>query len=351
MTTGAQAVIVGGGSHGRLARLAPDQARVARRRAPGEERAHRGFDLARGRALPPTSRTTPPSWRCGRPRCACTGTCCLPAETGESAGFHPCGALRVTRSAERMAEFRHVQGLGRFMGYELRILTPEALARIYPLAHVDGLLGAIHEPDDGHVDPTLATQAPRRGGALARRRDPAPHAGAGDRARRLGRVGGAYRSGHRPLPARGQRGGDLVPGDRRDDGCGAAGNAHAAPVPWSPPGSRRSPGAPPPASRSCRSSATRRRAGICARSATGSSSAPTKRTAAPGPWTVCRPNSAWSSCRRSWTGSSPSPRWPWSGCRRWRGPASGPSCTARSRSRRTRTRSSGRPSGSTTPGC
>ena len=57
----------------------------------------------------------------------------LPAETGESAGFHPCGALRVTRSAERMDEFRHVQGLGRFMGHELRILTPEALARVYPL--------------------------------------------------------------------------------------------------------------------------------------------------------------------------------------------------------------------------
>ena len=100
----------------------------------------------------------------------------LPAETGESVGFHPCGALRVTRSAERMAEFRHVQGLGRFMGHELRILTPEALAQVYPLAHVDGLLGAIHEPDDGHVDPTLATQALAAGarsrGAEIRRHTP-----------------------------------------------------------------------------------------------------------------------------------------------------------------------------------
>ena len=100
----------------------------------------------------------------------------LPAETGETAGFHPCGALRITRSAERMAEFRHVQGLGRFMGHELRILTPEALARIYPLACIDGLLGAIHEPDDGHVDPTLATHALAAGararGAEIRRHTP-----------------------------------------------------------------------------------------------------------------------------------------------------------------------------------
>ena len=100
----------------------------------------------------------------------------LPAETGESAGFHACGALRVTRSAERMAEFRHVQGLGEFLGHEFRILAPEELALIYPLARMDGLLGAIHEPDDGHVDPTLATNALAAGarsrGAEIRRHEP-----------------------------------------------------------------------------------------------------------------------------------------------------------------------------------
>ena len=100
----------------------------------------------------------------------------LPAQTGESTGFHACGALRVTRSAERMAEFRHVQGLGEFLGHEFRILAPGELARIYPPARMDGLLGAIHEPDDGHVDPTLATNALAAGarsrGAEIRRREP-----------------------------------------------------------------------------------------------------------------------------------------------------------------------------------
>ena len=100
----------------------------------------------------------------------------LPAETGAAAGFHPCGALRVTRSAERMAEFRHVQGLGALMGREFRILTPGELERIYPLARTGGLLGAIHEPHDGHVDPALATHALAAGarsrGAEIRRRTP-----------------------------------------------------------------------------------------------------------------------------------------------------------------------------------
>ena len=100
----------------------------------------------------------------------------LPAQTGETAGFHPCGALRVTRSAERMAEFRHVQGLGAFVGHEFRILDTDELARIHPLARVDGLLGAIHEPNDGHADPTLATNALAAGarsrGAEIRRHEP-----------------------------------------------------------------------------------------------------------------------------------------------------------------------------------
>ncbi|MGI9492365.1 MAG: FAD-dependent oxidoreductase, partial [Geminicoccaceae bacterium] len=91
----------------------------------------------------------------------------LPEETGLATGFHSSGALRITRSAERMNEFRHVQGLGRFIGYDFNILTPDELKEIYPLCEIGGLLGAIHEPNDGHVDPTQATNA-MAAGARAR---------------------------------------------------------------------------------------------------------------------------------------------------------------------------------------
>lgn len=83
----------------------------------------------------------------------------LPRETGMDTGFHPCGALRVTRSEERMKEFEHVRGLGSFLGYDFRVLTVEELAGMYPLCNMDGLLGAVYEPHDGHVDPSLATNA------------------------------------------------------------------------------------------------------------------------------------------------------------------------------------------------
>jgi len=100
----------------------------------------------------------------------------LEAETGQAVSFHPSGALRVTRSADRMDEFRHVQGLGRFTGFDFHILTPAELKEIYPLAETGGLLGAIYEPLDGHVDPSQATHAmaagARQAGAEVSRHNP-----------------------------------------------------------------------------------------------------------------------------------------------------------------------------------
>ncbi|SHK11048.1 dimethylglycine dehydrogenase [Shimia gijangensis] len=93
----------------------------------------------------------------------------LPKETGLSCGFHASGAMRITRNPDRMDEFRHVAGLSEFTGYPLEVLTPERIAELHPLTQLDGLLGGIYEPDDGHVDPSLATNAmadvARRGGA------------------------------------------------------------------------------------------------------------------------------------------------------------------------------------------
>jgi dimethylglycine dehydrogenase len=70
--------------------------------------------------------------------------------------------MRITRNPDRMDEFRHVAGLSAFTGYPLEILSPARIAELHPLARLDGLLGGIYEPDDGHVDPSLATNAMAR---------------------------------------------------------------------------------------------------------------------------------------------------------------------------------------------
>lgn len=87
----------------------------------------------------------------------------LEKETGQPVGFHQVGALRITRRAERMDEFRHVHGLGKFVGHDFYILDPSELKSLYPLVRTEGLLGAIHEPKDGYVDPSQATHAFARG--------------------------------------------------------------------------------------------------------------------------------------------------------------------------------------------
>ena len=100
----------------------------------------------------------------------------LPAQTGQSCGFHASGAMRITSNPDRMDEFAHVAGLSRFTGYDLRLLGPEDIENLHPLARREGLLGGIYEPDDGHVDPTLATnamaQVARRNGATILRQNP-----------------------------------------------------------------------------------------------------------------------------------------------------------------------------------
>lgn len=84
----------------------------------------------------------------------------LEEETGHAVSFHACGALRVTRNPDRMSEFKHVQDIGKFVGYDFHIITPNELRDLHPLAETgDGLLGGIYEPLDGYVDPSQATLA------------------------------------------------------------------------------------------------------------------------------------------------------------------------------------------------
>jgi dimethylglycine dehydrogenase len=100
----------------------------------------------------------------------------LAQETGRPVGFHQTGALRVTNSPERMDEFRHVKGLGRFANLDFHILSTAELKEVYPLAGTADLLGALFEPFDGYVDPSQATHAmaagARASGAEVYRHDP-----------------------------------------------------------------------------------------------------------------------------------------------------------------------------------
>jgi dimethylglycine dehydrogenase len=83
----------------------------------------------------------------------------LETETGQAVGFHRPGSLRLASVLDRMDEYRRHRGKARTIGLPFELIGPDEIRRLHPLVQTRGLLGAVWNPEDGHVDPTSATQA------------------------------------------------------------------------------------------------------------------------------------------------------------------------------------------------
>ncbi|MEH6446161.1 MAG: FAD-dependent oxidoreductase [Oceanospirillaceae bacterium] len=89
---------------------------------------------------------------------------------------HQTGAVRLAHTKERMDEFARVVAMGELAGLRLEMISLERLQQLYPHLNTEGLLGAMWDPDDGHIDPTSVTQAmakkARDAGAIILRQNP-----------------------------------------------------------------------------------------------------------------------------------------------------------------------------------
>ena len=87
--------------------------------------------------------------------------------------YHVTGSVRLSHTAERLAELRHVCGMARANGLDYAILSPAELRARYPLIELHDLNAALWDPLDGDIDPAQLTQAlaaaARRLGARVRR--------------------------------------------------------------------------------------------------------------------------------------------------------------------------------------
>ena len=83
----------------------------------------------------------------------------LPRETGQATGWRRCGSLIVARTPERLVQLRRSVALGRTVGIEAHIVSPDDVARLWPLCRTDDLTGAMVVTDDGRVIPADVTQA------------------------------------------------------------------------------------------------------------------------------------------------------------------------------------------------
>ncbi|MEQ8654160.1 MAG: FAD-binding oxidoreductase [Kiloniellales bacterium] len=81
------------------------------------------------------------------------------AESGQVVGFHKTGSLRLATTPAELAAYRRFEADYRALGVPYRVVDPAAAGRLHPLLNIEGILGAAHTPDDGHVDPSGATYA------------------------------------------------------------------------------------------------------------------------------------------------------------------------------------------------
>ena len=87
----------------------------------------------------------------------------LETETGLHAGFSQVTNIRLATSRNRMDEYHYYAGVAQTIGVDVNFLTPDQVKEIWPLADMDGVIGAIQHPDDGYIQPADLTQALAKG--------------------------------------------------------------------------------------------------------------------------------------------------------------------------------------------
>ena len=78
---------------------------------------------------------------------------------GYPMNYHVTGSVRLGHSRERLQEFKRVQGMGRYQGMDLDVLSPDEIGARYPFLETHDLTGALYDPYDGDIDPAQLTQA------------------------------------------------------------------------------------------------------------------------------------------------------------------------------------------------
>ena len=87
----------------------------------------------------------------------------LEAETGQAVSFHRTGNLRLATNQERMDEYRNYCGTANTIGVPFELIGPNEIGDLWPLCNLEGLVGALFHPHDGHVAPVDVTQALAKG--------------------------------------------------------------------------------------------------------------------------------------------------------------------------------------------
>ena len=89
--------------------------------------------------------------------------------TGMSCGLHHVGGVTLADNQDRFDMMLAERAKHRFMGLDTEIVSPEEIKKIAPVTSIEGIIGGLYDPLDGHLDPSGTThayaKAARMGGA------------------------------------------------------------------------------------------------------------------------------------------------------------------------------------------
>jgi dimethylglycine dehydrogenase len=80
-------------------------------------------------------------------------------QSGQDIGLHFTGGLNVAATRERWDFLRADWARHRVLGLSTELLTPAQVRELCPILDTSGIIGAIYDPMEGHLDPSGATHA------------------------------------------------------------------------------------------------------------------------------------------------------------------------------------------------
>ena len=87
--------------------------------------------------------------------------------TGMSCGLHHVGGVTLATTPERMDYLKAERAKHRYMGLDTEIVGPEEIKKLSPITNVEGVIGALYDPLDGHLDPSGTTHAYAKAAKMA----------------------------------------------------------------------------------------------------------------------------------------------------------------------------------------
>ena len=79
--------------------------------------------------------------------------------TGQAVSWHGCGGVRLALTDKEVDWFKHVEGIGKLVGFDCEIVGPNEIKRHHPYLEIFGVKAGFVTYTDGHVAPADVTMA------------------------------------------------------------------------------------------------------------------------------------------------------------------------------------------------